>query len=235
MTNFTQSNDVQWIDSSESSWTTIFYSTAPNRKVLIDNQYVYLLTDYGIDIRELSSEQQYAFVSAYGSYTCFDQTPTTIFIGTFSGGLKYMNKASISGSLGSPTDISSAVYDYSVGLTSNTIYHVSCGSSYLCCTTANSVSHINLNNGAVSYTTTSGGNEICCQTESGPFYYTTHNRTKIHRVDDHRFDWTEPFVTYELYGNTINAACFGDGHLYLATVSGIFVCDSDAIVKCYVK
>lgn len=214
----------QWVSTSK-EWEDCFEDLLPNKKVLVDRKYSYILTSLGISIIDIYSNSVYRDITKYNTYTSIAQNSSRLYIGTYNNGIKYLDKS----------DLLGPILSYDINLTSNSIRSISCTDNYLCCTTISGVDMFSLNGEGHIHTNISGGAELCHQTEEGKFYYTTNNKKELHRIDNYTQNWTIPDYTYNIIAHDIiiNDMCAGNNKVFLATTSGIIICDEYSIEKNY--
>lgn len=212
-------------------------------QIWTDDDYVYAVTSSGLDVIDVTSEQNYAYIDYGAGFTTVWADDGVVYLGTNTAGLKYINKTCISGSVGSPYELSNCLDDYTTqSLTSDYIKYIHGNGDFLVCCTDVGVDVIKQEpQGYRSYTTVSG-TEKCFMTSTGKFYYTTVDTTvsgsfwSINRVDRSLWDWTIPDYKYgdpldplkgitDIFVTEETAADGVDNTLFVATTSGVYVID----------
>ena len=197
----------QWTDISTDEW---FFSIAEDEflyQIWIDGDYVFAATSSGLDVIDIETEKIVSREQSY-SYTTVWSNTDTIFLGTNTNGIKYLNKSFIG-----PAEISTGLCDYASipDITSNDIKYLHGNYHKLMCCTSLGVDIIELNTHYITHTTISGSAKKCFAAENDKFYYTVSgtNNQYIHRLDSNTGDWITPDHTYTT------------GVGYLTNVSGI--------------
>ncbi len=212
-------------------------------QIWTDDNYVYGATSSGLDIIDIDSEQKYAYIDYGSGFTTVWAGDSVVYLGTDSTGMKYLNKACISGSVSSPYELSNCLTNYTTqSLTSDYVKYIHGNDAFLMCCTDVGVDVIKQEpQGYRSYTTVSGA-EKCFMTSTGKFYYTTVDTTVsgstwvANRVDRPIVDWSDPDYEYgdpldslkgitDIFVTEGTASDGSDNTLFVATVSGVYVVD----------
>jgi len=213
-------------------------SWTDTRGIFTDSSHVFVATTVGLDIVEIESELRCAYANHATGFTTVWGNDSTVFMGTTSSGVKYLNKGDVTCNIVTPTDLTNYVkpFKHTPFITSNTIRHIHGRDNIVMCCTTSGVDVYKLEpNGYRSSTTVSGAYK-CFVPPGGSIYYLTLSGTDyfINKVNTTLMDWSEPDVVYTIdSGIAINALFVTAGTaadgvkntLFLATSSGIYVMD----------
>lgn len=208
-------------------------------QTFMDENYVYAVTNSGLDLYDVVSEELYSYIDYSDGFTTVWASDSAVYLGTSSSGIKHLTKTCISGSVVSPYDLSSCLNDYLnyPNITSDSITYIHGNDGYFMCCTDIGVDAIH---DFRSYTTVSGARK-CFMTSTGKFYYTVEESSEwfVNRMNHSLCDWSEPdysyitgsgilpagedindiFITEETAEDGINNT------LFVATSSGVYVID----------
>jgi hypothetical protein len=211
------------------------------RQIWSDDNYVYAATSSGLDIIEIEAELPYAYVEYDGGFTTVWANTDKVYIGTSLSGVKYINKACISGSVSSPYELNICLADYlSVpDIMSNQIRYIHGNNGYLAISTISGVDVKGPGQSAKVVVDQSGK---VFTTSSGGVYYITGSgtNTKINVKNQTNVDWVEPDIIYETGSFLIREVeildIFVTEHtsdtgvantIFTATSSGVYIIDEE--------
>ena len=106
---FVDNNLSQWVDSNLLQWPADFKEI---RQIWNDDYYVYAATAEGLDIIEIDSEQQYAYITYSGGFNSVWANDNNVYVATSDAGIKYINKTTITGSIITPLDLINDLMNY---------------------------------------------------------------------------------------------------------------------------
>jgi len=206
------------------------------------DDYVYAATSLGLNIYDITSESQYAYVTYSGGFNTVWANEDKVFVGTTNSGVKYINKTCISGSVVSPYDLFTCLNDFSDltyyhQLTSDNIRYIHGSGDVLCMITNSGVDIVKIDPQSYrSYTTISGVRKGF-MTSTGGFYYMTLD--VLYVMYTSLYDWTEANKNYtvgsgifesgiELNDIFVTEQTSSDGisnTIFMATTSGAYIID----------
>lgn len=219
-------------------------------QIWTDENFVYAVTNRGLDIYDIPSEEKYAYITYSGGFNTVWANDTYVFVGTSNSGIKYLSKTCVSGSISFPIDLFTCLNDFSdltyyCPGTSNSIYYLHGNGDKVLCITESGVDVFKLAPYDYrSYTLISGAKKGF-MTSSGKFYYTVSGTSNwsIDRVNTCLADWYVPNYSY-ITGSGILASGISindifvtentsyDGianTLFVATSSGVYVVDESSL------
>ena len=189
--------DLQWVGNNFYQW-----GFGTTLQVWLDEQYVYAVTNEGIDIYDISSEEKYAYINYASGFTTVWGNDDKIFVGTATSGVKYINKTCISGSIITPYNISSCLSDLLnltsyYNLTSDNIKYIHGYEDKLGVITNSGIDIVKLEPQSYrSYTLVSGAQK--CFVTSNRFYYTISGTSSwvFNILYTCLVDWSSPSKSY---------------------------------------
>lgn len=202
-------------------------------QISIDDDYVYAVTSNGLDIYDITSESKYAYITYDGGFSTLWVNDDYVFLGTSSNGVKYLDKNSITGSIGSPHDLSSYLNNlgdltYYSNLTSDNISYIHGNDDKIVCTTTVGVDVVKLNPQSYRSFTLIGGADKCFMSSNDEVYYTVLSGSTwfVYKITDSDHDWSSPDKIYNIFSSlTINDVFVDSNNIYAATSSGVYVID----------
>ena len=235
----------EWSDEAYIQWGECAF--LPLRQVWADETYIYTATPSGLNIIDLETNNVVAYTYEESGFTTLWGSTTTIYLGTVSDGIKYIEKSSISGTENSPNDLTSSVelYDYYYNVGSNNIKYIHGHNDTLAVVTDDGIDV--LNNGLNGYkSSVSDGNVTkCFLTSNREVYYIVQESVvnKLSKVNSCLCDWVIPDVIYSndgtIIGNnadiadifiTVKTSISGsDNTMFVATSSGAYVIDEESL------
>lgn len=207
-------------------------------EIYTDSGYVYAALDIGLDIIDIANEDKCAYITYSDGFTTVWGNDYSVFLGSTSSGIKYINKSDISSDIVTPVNLTAHLKNFKSypSITSNNVKHIHGRENELMCCTSSGVDFFKLEpNGYRSSTTVSGAYK-CFVPPARTAYYLTLSGTDyfINKLNHSLTDWVEPdeiftvdsglkindlFVTaYTAVGGTKNT-------LFIATSSGTYVTD----------
>ena len=216
MTQWIDQNSLQWVGDNLSQWSTEAVSSL-------------------VDINGLG-----AFYNFSGGITTVWANDTTLYMGTRSNGVKYINKSDITTDTDDPVNLEDYVHDYTdFGFTSPEIKYIHGYENYMVVCTTSGVDAIKHNpQGYRSYTTCSGAQK-CFMTSTGRFYYTISGSSdwSLDMRNNPLTDWGGSDSSYAT-GSGIFAAGIKLNDIYITESTGsdgasntIFTATSSGIYK----
>lgn len=207
-------------------------------EIYTDLEYVYATLDTGLDIIDIDSEKKCAYIIYSDGFTTVWGNDFSVFLGSTSSGIKYINKSDISSDIVTPVNLTDYLKDFKSypGVTSNDIKHIHGRENELMCCTSTGVDFFKLEpNGYRSSTTVSGAYK-CFVPPERAVYYLTLSGTEyfINKLNHSLTDWVEPDEIFTVDSGlkindlfvTSNTATGGiKNTLFIATSSGIYVTD----------
>jgi len=243
MSQWQDNNLYQWVDTEGPQWQPYSDVTDQLNQIWSDAEYVYAVTTSGLAVTEIESESLYAYAGFSGGYTTVWANNTQLFLGTENAGVRTINKSNITGSIVSPTDISSNINNYLDDnyLTSNNITYIHGYDDRFVCCTASGIDVVKLNPFGYVNSTTEDIAYKCFMTSGQSFYYTTTSGSDyiINRVDRYKSDWTAADVMYktgtswlpeyaevkDIFVTTNTSSVSGYNTIFAATTSGVCIYD----------
>lgn len=213
------------------------------RQIFNDSNYVYAVTTSGLDLIEIESENKAAYISNEGGFSTVWANEESVYLGTDSEGIKYLEKDTISGSISFPIDLKSNLkdYDFQYNSSSSEIVFLHGYEDILSVVTSNGIDILKNGLGGFKSSTTVSGITKCFVTSKRELYYIVQDSEYdgVHKINTVFCDWVNPDVSYLsgasfLPANqdindihiTVNTSETGeDNTLFVATSSGIFVWD----------
>ena len=218
-------------------------------KIYSDNDYVFAVTNSGLNVVDIDLEQKVAYINYNQGFTSVWANDNRVYLGTSSSGVKYFYKTCISGTVLIPENLITCLNDYTspFGQSSPSIRYIH-GSSddYLMCVTTAGVDVYHMKPTMYRSSATVSGTRKCFMTSTGKFYYTSVSGATVsgesdlwslNRVDKPLWDWTTPDYSYTAGGDILRAG-IGindifitentsengiDNTIFLATSSGIYI------------
>jgi len=211
-------------------------------QVWTDSDYVFVATTSGLDIYDVNDDSdRYAYIT-YSGFNTVWANDDKVFTGTTNSGVKYIDKTCISGSVGSPYDLTTCLNDlsgltYYHELTSDNILYIHGSGDTLCMVTDSGVDVVKIDPQSYrSYTTISGAKK--CFMASKKLYYTVSGvEWSLNRIDSCLGDWSVPDKSYMTGGGILPAgkkindvfiteSTASDGvsnTIFCATTSGVYI------------
>lgn len=237
---WTESNIVQWTDDNQFQWT--FYAAEILNQIWTDEDYVYAVTNIGLDIIDITTESKIGYIEYDTGFSTVWANDDRVFLGTTSG-INYINKTCISGTPELPVDLAACLINYSnpYGITDDDIQYIhGSGDTLLICCTSLGVDVYWGDYGYRSSATFPGARK-CFMTSTGKFYYIVDkgNEWELNRVDSEKWDWTIPDYSYvtgsgilhegfsinDIFVTEATASGGVDNTLFVATSSGVYIID----------
>jgi hypothetical protein len=215
------------------------------KQIWTDGNYVYAATTDGLNIIDLLSELAYAHITYKGGFNSVWADDNKVYLATSTSGVKYIDKACISGSTNSPYELAVCLRDYlnEPDILSNQVRYIHGNNSHMIMSTA---SGINYRGPDLYYQKAEGFTKLSRKvfiTSSGRMYYTTWDGTKwrVNVKYANNQNWTEPDKSYETGTFLISAGVDildifvtegtsdsgASNTIFIATTSGIFVIDEE--------
>jgi len=197
-------------------------------------------------IIELESELPYAHVTYYDGFNSVWADDDRVYLATPASGVKYIEKACISGSITSPYELITCLTDYlnEPDILSDKVRYIHGNNGHTIFSTA---AGVNYRGPDTSYQKAEGLTELARKvfiTPSGRMYYITWDGTtwKVNVKDADNQDWTNPDKTYEtgtflirigldildIFVTEIVSDAGVSHTIFLATTSGILVIDGES-------
>ena len=234
---WTGQNNDQWIEYSDQEWAVTpdpFYLL---KQIWTDDTYVYAATSDGLNIVELASELAYAHVTYYDGFNSVWTDANRVYLATPASGVKYIEKACISGSIASPYELITCLTGYlnEPDILSDQVRYLHGNSGHMIFSTA---SGVNYRGADPYYQRAETGIKLARKvfiTPSGKMYYTTWDGStwKINIKNADNQDWTIPDKTYEITEDVLDMFISERAFLntiFVATTSGVYVIDESTDV-----
>jgi len=207
-------------------------------EIYTDSEYVYAALGTGLDIIDIEHERKCAYIEYSDGFTTVWGNAFSVFLGSTSSGIKYINKSDISSDIVLPVNLTDYLKDFKSypGITSNNVKHIHGREDELMCCTSSGVDFFKLEpNGYRSSTTVSGAYK-CFVLAGRAIYYLTSSGTNyfINKINHSLTDWAEPDEIFTVDSGlkindlfvTANTATEGiKNTLFIATSSGVYVTD----------
>ena len=228
---FVDNNLSQWVDSNLLQWPADFKEI---RQIWNDDYYVYAATAEGLDIIEIDSEQQYAYITYSGGFNSVWANDNNVYVATSDAGIKYINKTTITGSIITPLDLINDLMNYAgyPTITSDYVRYIHGQDNLLMCCTDSGVNTLGVY-GKDSMTLTPYAQKCFLSEEERLYYITASGGVyALNRVNT-PVDWTIPNKIYNVgdvvfrSGITLNDIFVDGVTIYTATSSGIYAIDDD--------
>ncbi len=216
-----------------------------------NSDYIYTATTSGAEIIDMDLQSKIAYIPYSTGYNTVWANDEKVYFGTNESGIKYIYITCISGTVGSPNDLTTCLYNHTpiYGMTSQNIRYIHGNDEYMMWCTNSGVDVYKSETGGYGYrsSTIIGSTRKCFMTSTGKFYYTTiSGETHIlNRVDSSMYDWTEPNYKYIADGGSVLASGIeindifatedtsvnGSGYntIFAATSSGVYVIDEGSL------
>lgn len=226
----------EWVDTSYTEFGEC-YNTALYQ-VWKDDCYIYTVTSSGLDIFDVNSTNKVAYINNSYGFTTIWGNIDTIYLGTTSNGIKYLEKSTISGG---DLEINLQDYDFYYNSSSNEIRYLHGYNHTLAVVTDSSIDVL-YNNEQGFKSTVSGTNFTkCFLTSKNELYYVIHDNSfdVLCKINSIFCDWVNPssfyragesFLPEDVKINDIfiteNTSSTGeDNTIFVATTSGVFIVD----------
>lgn len=207
-------------------------------EIYTDPQYVYAAIDTGLDIIDIDKERKCAYIEYANGFTTVWGNDVSVFLGSTSSGIKYINKSDITIDILNPVNLTDYLRSFKEypNITSNRIKHIHGRENKLMCCTSSGVDVFRLEPDGYRSSTTVSGAYKCFVPPGRTAYYLTFSGIDyfINKLNHTLTDWVAPdeiftvdsglkindlFVTaYTAVGGTKNT-------LFIATSSGTYVTD----------
>ena len=207
-------------------------------EIYTDDTYVYATFIYGLNVIDIASETKGAYIESYNNFTSVCGNTSTVFLGTTSSGVKYIDKNDVTIDLVTPVDLSSYVQEFKryPYLTSDTVTHLHVRDNNVLCCTVSGVDFFKLDPNGYRSSTTCSGAYKCFLPPNDNIYYLTSSGSKylINKVNTNLMDWTAPdeiftvdegLVIHDLFVTVGTATDKDKNTLFIATSSGIYIID----------
>ncbi len=174
---FVEDNELQWVEDNDQQWGLVVVVGYGLNQIWTDANYVYAATVSGLNIIDIDSENRYAYINYSDGFDTVWANDDRVFVGSTYGGIKYVDKTCISGSIYSPYNITTCLVDYKSPpvITSLEVKYIHGNDNRLVCCTSNGVDVIKMGaNGYRNYKLFDNAQK-CFMTSTGQFYYTVHN------------------------------------------------------------
>jgi len=188
-----------WPEDSDREWGVCSEPFTYLKQIWTDENYVYAATTDGLNIIDMLSEVAYAHVTYAGGFNSVWADASRIYLATPASGVKYIDKASISGSIADPYELFVSLRDYlnEPDILSDKVRYLHGNSGRMIFSTASGVDYRGPGNQRVS-----GFTKIARKvfiTSTGKMYYVTWDGTtwKINIKSVDYQDWTTPDKTYQ--------------------------------------
>jgi hypothetical protein len=209
-------------------------------QIWADNNYVYGAGSGGLIIFDIASELPYSFITCSGGFTTVWGNEDRVFLGTPASGIKYIDKACISGSIVLPFELE-CLSDYATTprLRSNEVRYIHGHGNLIACCTASGVQTLGIYGNEGETLTPDAWK--CFMTSSTALYYTTSGTTwAVNKIYSARWDWVNPSTTYSADGSSamlpgvqMNDIFITEGTssgtnlntIFIATTSGVCIID----------
>ena len=211
-----------------------------------DSTYVYAAKSNGLDIYDITSESVYAYINYTGGFTTVWANDDRVFIGTADDGVKYIEKACISGSISVPISLDGCLHDFNIypgTITDTNVRYIHGSGATVMVLTVSGIDIMKYDfQGYHSYTIVTDGTK-CFLTSQNKGYYIidSGDSWSLNRIDSSLHDWTTPDYSY-ITGSGIfpGSVSLSDvfvtegtstdsisNVLFTATSSGIYVIDEE--------
>lgn len=235
------SSNYGWIDSELVSWGECLDIIL--RQVYIDTNYAYAVTNYGLNIIDISSENKVSYIDSIGGFTTIWGNDTLVYLGTPSNGIKYIPKDTISGSISEPINLITSLIDYAFYYDAyDEVKYIHGYEDTLAVVTSSGIDVINNTINGFKSSFYNPYVTKCFLTSDNQLYYIIKNSPSddgIHRVNTVYCDWEAPDENYLVGASfiqegvsvndifvTVNTSETGkDNTLFIATSGGVYVWD----------
>lgn len=213
-------------------------------QIWTDSNYVYASTTVGLDIYDIPSNEKYAYVTYSGGFNTVWANENEVFVGTSTAGIKYLNKACISGSTSDPYDLITCLNDFSdltpyYNLTADNIRYIHGYEDIILVATISGIDLVKLNPQSYRMYGLVSGARKCFMTSTRKFYYTVSGTGEwsIDRMDTPGGNWPDhSYVTgsgvlasgIKINDIFVTERTGSDGisnTIFAATTSGVYVID----------
>ena len=236
-----------WVDDNDPSWGVCY----PGRlhQIYTDSRFVYAAYSEGLDIIDIFSETKVAYIDYTYGFTSVCGDSEKIYLGTLDDGVKYIDKTTISGSVGSPYNLSVYLNTLNSGYTpsSNRVRSLFVVNNNLSIVTLEGIDVIGLEPGREykSSAAVSGVTKSFLTSKNELYYINYLNVWRLNKVNSFKHDWNAPDVVYkvgekffvlngvaltdivirDLFVTENTSSVDGFNTLFLATSSGTYVFD----------
>jgi hypothetical protein len=229
----------EWIDSEIVTWglcVDLLY------QIYTDNNYVYAATSSGLNIISLQDQLKGAYVPYELGFSSVCGNNDKVYLGTFTDGIKYLYKSSISLNYDFPLDLSSSLFNFdsSYQPSYDKINHIFLLDDIISISTDVGLDVISLHGqGFKSSVSSTKIIKSFLTSKREVYYISKEDYYQVNKVNSYLFDWTVPdkifnanddFVKGEVDIKDIYVSCDtssvdGFNTLFMATSSGIYVLD----------
>lgn len=235
------SPSYEWVDSELISWGEC--SDLILNQIYTDLDYVYAVTNYGLNIIDIISENKVSYIDIISGFTTVWGNEDYLYLGTPNDGVKYLEKDTISGSIASPIDLSDNLkgYDFQYNPSSPEINFLHGYNDILSVVTTSGIDILKNGIGSFKSSTKDSGITKCILTSKRELYYVIQNTIDdgVFKVNTVLCDWDTPDVSYlsgasflppnqnvnDIYVTVDTSETGEDNTLFVATSSGIFIWD----------
>ena len=229
----------EWVDSIYDTWSPqpdIVWNEclgefAYLNQIWHDEYYAYAATTDGLNIIDLISELPYAHVTYDGGFNSLWADDDRIYLATPNDGIKYIDKACISGSTDTPYELVGTClsdYSFNTAIASNRVRYIHGNNGYTAVVT---ISGVDVRGPDTYYEVAFGNTKLarkCFITLAGKTYYTTYDGSswQINVVNQPIYDWSTPDKVHSFMfpaGIDINDIFVDNDIIYAATSNGIYV------------
>lgn len=229
----------EWIDSEIVTWglcVDLLY------QIYTDNNYVFAATSSGLNIISLQDQLKGAYVPYELGFSSVCGNNDKVYLGTFTDGIKYLYKSSISLNYDFPVDLSSNLFDFdsSYSPAADKINHLFLLDDVISITTDVGVDVISLHDqGFKSSTYVENITKSFLTSKREVYYIGLTDSWQVSKVNSYMCDWDEPDITFKTPYNFLKdgveirdiyvsegTSLAGDFNtLFMATSSGVYVLD----------
>lgn len=229
----------EWVDSDTSIWVGGF--TTNIRQIRYDQNYIYVTTTTGLLIKDFSSTTTVAFIVYTNGFTAIWDNGETVYLGTLSSGVKFLNKSDITVSPDTELDLTSYLKSYT-GIYLPDSLAISFLHGYddvLVVCTILGINIIQNKNNIFKSTYLSSTIDMCFLTSNRILYYLDNGI--IYKLKTILCDWVSlDTIQYnDIFGDALDITCFcitentsyvpGYNTLFLGTTNGIYVLDEGTL------